>query len=141
MNEGRARRVAELVREEVAQLLMKGLKDPRVGFVSVMDVRMSADLRYATVYVSLYGDEKQKKGSLAGLRSSAGWMRREVAKRIRLRVAPEIRFMEDTTLDEAFHLEEIFREMHAGKGESGAAPAETESTGNAPEDDDPDDHD
>src|SRR5690606_19437172 len=97
------------------------LKDPRVGFVSVMDVRMSPDLRYAHVYVSLYGDEKQKKGSLAGLRSSAGWVRREVAKRVRLRVAPEIRFLEDTTLDEAFHLEEIFREMHTEEGETGTA--------------------
>lgn len=117
MNEGRARRVGEAVREEIASLLSKGLKDPRIGFVSVMEARMSPDLRYADVYVSAFGDEKQKKSSLAGLRSSAGWIRRQVAKQLRLRFAPEIRFHEDTTLEQAFHLEEILREMHADESE------------------------
>lgn len=115
MGEGRARRVAELVKQEVAGLLTKGVKDPRVGFVSVMEVRMSPDLRYANVYVSLYGDEKTKKSSLAGLRSSTGWVRREIGKRLRLRHTPELRFYADTTLDDAFHLEDIFKEIRAGR--------------------------
>jgi ribosome-binding factor A len=113
MQQGRPRRVAEVVRKEIAALLIKGLKDPRVGFVSIMEVRMSQDLQYASVYVSLLGSEKEKKGSLIGLRNSAGWIRREVGKHLRIRVTPEIRFFEDTSLEEAFHLEDVFREIHA----------------------------
>ena len=108
----RPKRVAELVREEIAGLLMKGLKDPRIGFVSVMTVEMSNDLRVASVYVSLYGTETEKKSSLVGLQHSASWVRREVGQRLGLRFAPEIRFFEDKTLDRVFHLEEVFRRMH-----------------------------
>lgn len=109
----RPQRVGELIRQEIAALLTKGLKDPRIGFVSVMSVRMSPDLRYANVYVSLYGEENQRKSSLIGLRQSAGWVRREISKRIRLRISPEIRFFQDDTLDEMYHLEEVFDEIHA----------------------------
>lgn len=117
MQQGRPKRVGELVRMEIADLLTKGLKDPRVGFVSIMDVRMSKDLRYANVYVSLYGSEKERKGSLAGLRNAAGWIRKAVGERLRLRFAPEIRFFEDTTLDRVFHLEEVFKDLHESKEE------------------------
>ena len=113
MPEGRARRVGEQLRKEIADLLTKGVKDPRIGFVSVMEVKMSPDLSYADVYVSLYGSESERKGSLVGLRQAAGYMRRELGKRIRLRVTPEIRFHEDTTLDTAYRIEERIREIHA----------------------------
>ncbi len=110
-SESRAIRVAEVVKAEIAQLLSKGLKDPRVGFVSIMAVKMSSDLRYANVYASLYGSEKERKSSLIGLRNSAGWIRRELGRRLRLRLTPEVRFFEDTTLDEVFHLEEVFKDL------------------------------
>lgn len=109
---GRATRVAELVRQEIGRLLAKGLKDPRIGFVSVMSVRMSPDLHYADVYVSMYGSEKERKGSLIALRNSAGWVRREIGKALRMRVTPEIRFHADTSLDEVYHLEKVFEEVH-----------------------------
>ena len=99
------------MRAEIAQLLAKGLKDPRIGFVSIMAVRMSSDLQYASVYVSLYGSGKEKKDSLIGLRHSAGWVRRELGRRLKLRLTPEVRFFEDTTLDDVFHLEEVFKEI------------------------------
>jgi len=114
----RPQRVAEVVREEIATLLAKGLKDPRIGFVSIMAVRMSGDLHYANVYVSLYGTERERKSSLIGLRHSAGWIRRELGKAIRLRFTPEIRFFPDTTLDVVYRLEEVFREIHQEKGPS-----------------------
>ncbi len=109
---GRSNRVGELLREEIAKLIGKGLKDPRIGFVSVMEVRMSPDLHYANVYVSLFGDEAERKGSLVGLRNSAGWIRREVGKFLRMRYTPEIRFFPDETLDNVYHLEEVFEEIH-----------------------------
>ena len=111
-SETRVRRVEEAIRAEIAALLIKGLKDPRIGFVSVMVVRVSPDLRSANVYVSLFGSEQEKKSSLAGLRSSAGFVRKHVGKTLRLRFAPEIRFFEDTTLDDVFHLEKVFKELH-----------------------------
>ncbi len=110
-SESRAVRVAEVVKAEIAQLLIKGLKDPRVGFVSIMAVKMSPDLGYANIYVSVYGSEKEKKASLIGLRNSAGWIRRELGRRLKLRLTPEVRFFEDTTLDDVFHLEEVFRNL------------------------------
>ncbi len=110
--EERASRVAEAVRAEIADLLTRGVKDPRVGFVSIMRVRMSPDLRYANVYVSLLGSESKKKSSFIGLRHSAGWVRREIGKRLRLRLTPEIRFFEDTTLDDVYHLDTLFRQIH-----------------------------
>ncbi|MCC6697620.1 MAG: 30S ribosome-binding factor RbfA [Candidatus Hydrogenedentes bacterium] len=120
MEKARPKRVGEQIRKEIAGLLTKGVKDPRIGFVSVMAVRMSPDLNYANVYVSLYGDESERKSSLIGLRQSAGWVRREIGKRLRLRVTPEIRFFEDTTLDDVYHLEDCFREIHEEQDENGA---------------------
>jgi len=108
----RAERVAELVRKEIAQLILDGLKDPRIGFVSVMAVRMSPDLKYANIYVSLYGSESERKGSLVGLQNSARWLRGVVARNLKLRYAPEIRFFPDDTLDRVFHLEEVFKQLH-----------------------------
>lgn len=109
---GRGQRVGELIRHEIAGLLTKGLKDPRIGFVSVMDVEMSKDLHYATVNVSLYGDEKERKSSLIALQNSAGWIRREVGRHVRLRFTPEIRFRTDETLDQVYALEKVFEEIH-----------------------------
>jgi phosphoesterase RecJ-like protein len=109
---GRAQRVGELIRHEIAGLLTKGLKDPRIGFVSVMDVEMSKDLHYATVNVSLYGSERERKSSLIALQNSAGWIRREVGKHVRLRFTPEIRFKADETLDHVYALEKVFDEIH-----------------------------
>ena len=115
----RTQRVAELVREEIARLIVRGLKDPRIGFVSVMAVRMSADLKYASVYVSLYGDDRERKGSLAGLRSSARWLRGVIGRNLKLRFAPEIRFFPDDTLDRVFHLADVFKQLHEEEGASG----------------------
>jgi ribosome-binding factor A len=113
MPHARPTRVAEEIRKLVAELLMKGVKDPRIGFVSVMAVKMSPDLAYADVFVSLFGTDPEKKSSLVGLRRSAGWMRREIGKQLRTRVTPELRFAVDTTLDDAYRLEEKFKEIHA----------------------------
>lgn len=110
-SETRAARVAEVIRAEIADMLTKGIKDPRVGFVSIMGVKMSPDLKYASVYVSLYGSEKEKKSSLIGLRNAVGWIRKELGKKLRLRFTPEIRFFEDTSLDNVYQLEEIFKEI------------------------------
>lgn len=116
-SEERAIRVAQVVKAEIADLLTKGLKDPRVGFVSIMEVRMSPDLRYANVYVSMYGSDKEMRDSMVGLKNSAGWVRKQLGKKLRLRLTPEVRFFEDTTLDDVFHLEDVFKELHETEGD------------------------
>lgn len=131
-SEERARRVGELVRAEIASLLSKGVKDPRVGFVSVMAVQMSSDLRYANVHVSTYGSDKEKKSSLIGLKSSAGWIRRELGKRLSLRLTPEVRFFEDSTLDDVYHMEKLIKSLHdaeesAADGAEGATEKEPDA--------------
>lgn len=110
-SEMRVARVGEAVRAEIGSMLIKGLKDPRIGFVSVMGVRMSSDLRYANVYVSLYGSESEKKSSLIGLRNSAGWIRRELGKKLSLRYTPEVRIFVDTSLQDVFELEQKLKEI------------------------------
>lgn len=123
----RAIRVARVVKAEIADLLTKGVKDPRVGFVSIMGVRMSPDLRYANVYVSMYGSDKEKKSSLIGLRNSAGWIRKQLGKKLRLRLTPEVRFFEDKSLEEVFHLEEVFKELHEDDTDEAVSDAEDDS--------------
>lgn len=123
---GRTERVGEMVREEIARLLLDGVKDRRIGFVSVMSARMSPDLKYANVYVSLYGSESERKSSLAGLRHAAGWLRGEVTRKLGLRFAPEIRFFPDDSLDRVFHLEQVFKELHEQDAQRSEAPSETD---------------
>ena len=125
-SEERAIRVGRVVKAEIADLLTRGLKDPRVGFVSIMGVRMSPDLRYANVYVSMFGSDKEKKSSMIGLQNSAGWIRKQLGRKLRLRLTPEVRFFEDKSLDQVFHLDEMIRDIHANDEDS-AAPADEES--------------
>ncbi len=115
-SETRAKRVAEAIKEEVAMLLINGLKDTRIGFVSVVGAKVSSDLRTANVYVSLYGSEAEKKSSLIGLERSAGFVRRHIGKALKLRFAPEIHFREDTTLDDVFRIEKILNEIREEDG-------------------------
>ncbi|HPU98994.1 MAG TPA: 30S ribosome-binding factor RbfA, partial [Candidatus Hydrogenedentes bacterium] len=114
----RADRVAALVHEEVARLLQREFKDPRLGFVSVMGVRMSPDMRFANVYVSLYGSDSEKKSSLIALQNGAGWFRRKVGRILRVRHIPEIRFFADDSLDRVYHLEEVLDHVHREQRES-----------------------
>jgi ribosome-binding factor A len=111
-SENRQERVGALIREEIGQLLQRGVKDPRIGFCSVMHVRMSPDLRYANVYVSVLGTDKEQRDTLVGLERSTGWIRREIGKRIRLRYTPQLRFFKDDTLEEVYSLEEVFKRIH-----------------------------
>ena len=102
--------MADQIRRELADLIQFHVKDPELGLVTVTEVRMSGDLRYARVWVSVFGDEERERNSLERLRHAAGFLRREVAHRIRLREAPELRFLADRTLKESERLERLLRE-------------------------------
>ena len=97
----RVSRVAELIKREVSQMLLNGIKDDRVGtgMVSVTDVDVSGDLQHAKIYVSIYGTDEAKAETMAGLKSATGYVRSELGARIRLRRTPEVLFLEDLSIE------------------------------------------
>ena len=104
----RMRRVDEAVREVLSEALgTSDLKDPRIGFVTVTDVKTSADLRHARVFVSVLGSEEEREQTLAGLQSAHGVLQRRVAAQLRLKRTPTLEFAYDDTVDRAMRVERI----------------------------------
>jgi ribosome-binding factor A len=97
----RVSRVAELIKREVSQMLLNGIKDDRVGsgMVSVTDVDVSGDLQHAKIFVSIYGTEEAKLETMAGLKSATRYVRSELGQRVRLRRTPEVMFVEDKSIE------------------------------------------
>src|ERR1700757_4457539 len=113
MTAGRMRRVDEAIRQVIGDALAGELKDPRVGFVTVTDVRTSADLSHARVFVSVLGDAAQREQSLAGLASAHGFLQRRVADELTLKRTPTLEFAYDDTTDRALRVERLLRERDA----------------------------
>ena len=107
----RIEKLQELIKQEMSKMLLREIKDPRIGFVTVTDVEMTGDLREAKIYVSVMGDEKKVQDTLKGLKSALGFIRREIGKRIRLRFTPEISFALDTSLDYSEHIQKILLDI------------------------------
>jgi ribosome-binding factor A len=108
----RADQVGAQVREEIMQIIQRDLKDPRIGFVSITGVRMSPDLRSARVRISVLGEETEQKNTLAGLRSAVGLIRHQLGRRLEnLKVAPELRFELDTSIEYSVHISQRLREI------------------------------
>ncbi len=103
----RVEKLQELIKQEMSKMLLKEIKDPRIGFVTVTDVEMTGDLREAKIYVSIMGGEEQIQASLEGLQSALGFIRREIGHRIRLRFTPEISFALDNSLDYSEHIQKL----------------------------------
>lgn len=107
MSQTRVEKVQELMKQEVSEIVLRELKDPRIGFVTVTEVKCTADLREAKIYVSVMGSDDQVKNTLAGLKNSMGFIRREIGRRIRLRFTPEISLALDKSLDYSAHIQEL----------------------------------
>jgi len=86
----RQERVEELLKVEISEILQREIQDPRIGFVTVTDVEITPDLRYARVFISIMGDKTKRDESMKALKHAAGFIRSELGKRIRMRVTPEI---------------------------------------------------
>lgn len=115
----RVARVAEALQESIAELIQREIKDPRVGMVTITRVAVSPDLRHARVYFSRLGGEAERRRSLEGLRSAAGFIRSQVGRRLRLRVAPEIRFEFDENIEYAARMARILDDVApSGENES-----------------------
>lgn len=111
MSEARARRLAQVVKEEIGQMLQRELKDPRIGFVSVTEVEVSADLSHVKVFLSPYGEEDAKKQTMIGLENARGFIRSELGQRLRLRHTPEVELVADDSIERGARIISLLHEI------------------------------
>lgn len=103
----RIHRVEEAIKQEVARILQRELKDPRIGFVTVTRVLVTADLSHATVYFSLLEGHGDAKKTEAGLESAKGYIRKLLGERLRIRVTPEVHFKSDPSISESIRISQL----------------------------------
>ncbi|MEW5741389.1 MAG: 30S ribosome-binding factor RbfA [Myxococcota bacterium] len=113
----RVERVAQEIQAAVADLLTRGeIKDPRIGFITVTGVKVSPDLSTAQVFYSMLGTEEERAATQKGLDAAKGFVRREVTRRVKLRVSPEVFFRFDKSLDEGDKIERLLKEVRTKEG-------------------------
>ena len=107
----RVRRLGELLKEEISKIIRREVKDPRIGFVSLTEVEVSGDLRHAKVFVSVYGDEKEKKETMEGLEQANGFIRKLVGERISTYHTPEIIFRYDDSIEHGVYISQLIDQV------------------------------
>lgn len=113
MNNKRLNRISEEVKRVVSELIYNGLKDPRVNsMTTITKVEVTRDLRYAKIYVSVFGDKEEKDNTLAGLESAKGFIRKEIGTRIDLRYAPEPIFVLDESIEQGIYMSRLIEEVN-----------------------------
>src|SRR5579859_5137982 len=124
MTTRRPERVGDLVRSEISSLLLRGeLHDPGIGFVTITQVKMSSDLKSARVYFSCLGNEESFEKSRLAFERAAGFLRREIGRRCKLRYAPELHFIPDHTAETGARIERILQESRAGSPDEERLPS------------------
>ena len=106
---GRAAKLADQVKEIVAQRLERGIRDPRLGFVTITDVRMTGDLQHASIFYTVYGTEEERASSAVALKAATGMLRTEVGRNIRTRLTPTLEFIPDAVPENAAHVADLLR--------------------------------
>ncbi|WP_417562017.1 30S ribosome-binding factor RbfA [Microbacterium sp.] len=110
MSSERQARLADRIRVLIAQRLEKGLRDPRLGFVTITDVRVTGDLQHASVFYTVMGDEKERQDTADALRAATGMLRSEVGRQLGVRLTPTLEFIHDAIPENAVHIEDLLRE-------------------------------
>lgn len=118
----RLRRIADRVREELSEMLVKEVADPRLSGIQITDVKVDRELAYADVFVSAVEGQERSGEILKGLRHAAGYFRSELAARIDLRAFPRLRFHWDPTPERADHIERLLASIRSGSDSGSAAP-------------------
>ncbi|MEV0623970.1 30S ribosome-binding factor RbfA [Nonomuraea sp. NPDC050404] len=113
----RARKLADRIQQIVAEMLERRIKDPRLGFITVTDTRITADLRDATVFYTVFGSDAERADSAAALESAKGIIRSEVGRQTGVRFAPTLTFTHDPLPDSARHLDELINAARARDAE------------------------
>ncbi|MFW5416878.1 30S ribosome-binding factor RbfA [Nocardiopsis sp. CNT-189] len=127
----RARKLADRIQRIVAEMLERRIKDPRLGFVTVTDARLTNDLREATVYYTVFGTDEEKAGTAAALESAKGVIRSEVGRQTGLRHTPSLAFERDEVQDNAQHIEELLAEARRSDAEVARTAAGASHAGEA----------
>ena len=109
----RTRRVAEQIQRELAELIQLELKDPRVGMITVTGVEVTSDYSHAKVFFSLLGDQERLQQALIGLNSASGYLRSQVAHRMKLRIMPALHFVHDASIEEGMRLDKLISDAVA----------------------------
>jgi ribosome-binding factor A len=113
----RPERIADLVHRILADVVRDKVRDPRVGFVTLTEVRVTPDLRHARVFVSRLGEEEERTASVDALNHAAGYLRREVAHRAGLKRVPDLEFVEDSALETGMRVESLLDDLHVEPGD------------------------
>jgi ribosome-binding factor A len=108
----RARKMAERIKEIVARRLDKGLRNDRLGFVTITDVRVTGDLQHATVFFTVYGTDEERQNSWDALKSATGMLRSEVGRNITARLTPSLEFILDALPETSAHIEDLLAQAN-----------------------------
>jgi ribosome-binding factor A len=108
----RPERVGHMVQQLLGKLFARGMRDPRLGLVTITGVKMSPDLREARVYWTCHGDVDQRKQTARGLENARGFLRREIGVDLKLRVTPDLHFTYDEAIDRGERIEQLIRQVH-----------------------------
>jgi ribosome-binding factor A len=127
----RARKMADRIKEIVAKRLDKGLRDPRLGFVTITDVRVTGDLQHASIFYTVYGTDEEREDSAKALKAATGMLRSEVGRNITARLTPSLEFIADAIPENAEHISALLREAQTRDAETASLAATAEYAGEA----------
>jgi ribosome-binding factor A len=127
----RAAKMADRIKVIVAKTLERGLKDPRLGFVTITDVKVTGDLQHASVFYTVYGSDEEREDTAAALKSATGMMRSEVGKNITSRLTPSLEFIADAIPENAKHIESFLAEARERDNETETLAATAQYAGDA----------
>lgn len=127
----RARKMADRIKEIVAKRLDKGLRDPRLGFVTITDVRVTGDLQHASIFYTVYGTDEEREDSAKALAAATGMLRSEVGRNITARLTPSLEFIPDAIPENAEHISALLREAQTRDAETASLAATAEYAGEA----------
>ncbi|MCG8568186.1 MAG: 30S ribosome-binding factor RbfA [Desulfobacterales bacterium] len=128
---GRAERISVKIQQSVTELIQKKMKDPRLELATISAVKLTADLRIATVYVSIFGEGRKKKEAMDAFKKSKGYIKKMIAPKLGLKFMPELFFEEDDFFDKAMAMDKLIRDANAVRGDDYVdpdAPSEEESS-------------
>ena len=108
----RPERVAQMVQQLLGEVFARGMRDPRIGLVTITGVKMSPDLREARVYWTVHGDSEQRAHTAKGLDKARGFLRREIGAQLKLRLTPDLHFTYDEAIDRGERIELLIRKVH-----------------------------
>jgi ribosome-binding factor A len=127
----RARKMADRIHEIVARRLERGIKDPRLGFVTITDVKVTGDLQHASVFYTVYGTDEERSDTGAALKSATGMLRSEVGKNITARLTPSLEFILDALPENAASIDRLLQEARQRDQDSQTVAATAEYAGDA----------